>query len=473
MLVRLVDRRLAQGLVSVAVLVVVCAMAVPALASTAQLIDVVIPSECKYVPPGGTCLPGSATALVYQAGPDEANQVSLAGSPQDARVSDPAAVIEPGNGCSSIDSHSVRCLGPGEFGVSRVFLATGSGADTVRSAFPAPVIADGGPGDDVLVGGPAGERLYAGRGDDVLRGGNGADGLYDASPREPLRGGDLDPFREEAVVALTSPGRGRDSFDGGRGLDTISYEGRSASVGVDLASTAAIGGTRGERDLVKRVENALGGAGDDRLAGNRRSNWLVGDEGDDRLAGRGGGDSLEGGSGRSVILGGSGGDQVSFGRADEGPEQARCGAGLDRVFGISRNDFLNDDCEQLGFDTFGDRLVGLWVSSLLPLRSGRPPTVLSATLTCLPFDAPAPCQLGLEVRVHGPGARGGTSPPRGTLLGSSSYTFALAEQKSVSLGLLPAGVERLRRHGALRVRVTTNGNLPYGPTGYLTVLRTP
>ena len=43
----------------------------------------------------------------------------------------------------------------------------------------------------------------------------------------------------------------------------------------------------------------------------------------------------------------------------------------------------------------------------------------------------------------------------------------------MSLGLSPVGVELLRRHGALHVRVSANGTPPYGPTGYLTVLRAP
>ena len=465
------NTHVARGLASFAVLVMFCAVVAPASASTAQLIDMVIPGECTYVPPGGVCPDGSATALVYLAGPGEANRVSLTGTPAEARVSDPTEVIEPGNGCSSIDSHTVRCSGPGQDGVSRAFVATGGGADRVALRFPAPVIADGGAGDDVLMGGPVGERLYAGRGDDVIRASDGADRLYDASPRAPPRNGDLDPFHEAAVVALTSPGHGRDFFDGGKGADTVSYEGRLAGVRVDLATAAPIGGTGRERDSVAAVEGALGGAGDDRLMGNRRVNWLSGGDGHDRIAGRGGGDFVEGGSGGDVMLGGPGKDQLSLGRDDGDPEQARCGAGPDRVFDISPNDFADDRCEELAFDTFGERLVGLFVRSHLPLQVGLPPVVLSATLTCLPFDVHAACPLGLELRVDGPATRRGTAPPRGTLLGSSSYTFALAEQKSVSLGLSTVGLRHLRRHRALRVRVSTTGAPPYGPSGYLTVLR--
>jgi Ca2+-binding RTX toxin-like protein len=461
---------------------VICGVAVGLLAgtasgSTAQFVDVVIPPECKYVPPGFTCLPGSAKVLVYRGGPGEANVVRLTGSGDAARIDDPAAVIDPGDRCSAIDAHSVSCPAPDAGGVYRVYVSTGSGADTISSSLPGPVIADGGPGNDVLLGGPSGDVLYGGRGADALRGGDGDDGLHDASPREPLRSGDLDPYLEErpTVVALADPGRGRDSFDGGLGQDTVSYEGRSAGVRVALADTAAIGGARGEHDSVKSVQNAVGGAGDDRLAGNRRKNSLDGAGGDDRIVAGHGNDYIEGGSGRNVIIAGPGDDTINtlYHPSDQGAERVLCGPGSDLTSSIVPSEFLNDDCEQLLFTTFGERLVAHEVRSLLPLRARRPPTVLSATLECAPFDVHAPCHLGLEVRVHGPAARRGTAPPRGTLLGSRSDTFSLGEKRSVSLGLSPVGVELLRRHRALRVRVTATGAPPYGPTGYLTVLRAP
>jgi Ca2+-binding RTX toxin-like protein len=419
-LFRLVDRRFARGWVSVAVLVALCAMAGPAAASTAQLVDVVLPPYCKYNPPGVPCLPGSAPVVVYQAGPGEPNRVSLTGGREEVRISDPAAVISPGAGCSQIDRHSVRCSA-GESGVMRVFVATGAGADTVRSGlaeqdadFYGDVIVSGGRGNDVLIGGPSPELLYAGSGADVLRGRGGGDLLSDASAPDSLRSGDPSPFAsDEGSVALADPGRGRDSFDGGSGRgDTVSYEARRAGVRVDLANPAAIGGAPGERDSVKGVESAFGTADNDRLAGNRRSNWLSGGDGDDRIAGRGGNDSLEGGNGSDVMRGGPGTEQVSFGRADQAPDRASCGTGMDRLFGMAPSDFLNDDCELLFFDTFGERLIGNAgeVRSHLPLGAGRPPIVLSATLFCYPFDVHAPCPFAVELRVHGPAVGGGTAP---------------------------------------------------------------
>ena len=315
--------------------------AAPAPASTAQLIDVVLPPECKNLPPGVPCLPGSANAVVYRASAGEANRSTLAGGSEELRISDAGAVIEARTGCSSIDRHSVRCSAP-ESGVLRVFVATGAGPDIVRSRLTGYVIVDGGSGDDVLLGGPGGDRLHGGKGADVLRGGDGADGLYDASPRRPLRSGNPDPFHEETVLALANPGRGPDSFDGDSGSDTVSYRGRLAGVRVDLALTAAVDGARREHDSVRNVESAVGGAGDDRLAGNnRRTNELDGGDGDDRMVGRRGADYIEGGAGRNVIIAGPGNDYINspYRPSDQGAERIFCGSGVDSVSWIFPSDF--------------------------------------------------------------------------------------------------------------------------------------
>jgi len=415
--------------------------------------------------------------LVYRGGPGEANVVRLTGSGDAARIDDPAAVIDPGDGCSVIDAHSVSCAAPEVGGVYRVYVSTGSGADTISSSLPGPVIVDGGPGDDVLLGGPSGDVLYGGTGADALRGGDGADGLYDASPREPLRSGDLDPYLEETVVALADPGRGRDSFDGGRGRDGVSYDGRSAGVRVDLADTAAVGGARGEHDSVKSVQNAVGGGGDDRLAGNKRSNSLDGAGGGDRIVAGRGNDYIEGGTGRNVIVAGPGDDLINslYRPSDYGAERTFCGPGLDHVSWTFPSDFVNDDCEALEFNFLREGgLFGGDVRSQLPLRKGGAHLVLVAPeLWCYFVANPSGCGLRLDLLVDGPASRRGTAPPRGALLGSQSYTFSPNERKSVSLSVSQAGLRMLRRHRALSVRVRVTEDAPHQPGGYLTVLRTP
>jgi RTX calcium-binding nonapeptide repeat (4 copies) len=471
-------RRRDLGSVILVVGVLLGLLAAPASASTAQLIDVLLPAECKDIPPGGSCTPEAVKTLVYQAAPGEANVVRLTGRTE-VHISDRAAVIEPGEGCSRIDRHNVSCSAS-EAELYGVFVAAGGGGDSVTSRldtggtwFDERVILDGGPGNDVLVGGPTWDQLYGGKGADVLRGRGGDDRLYDASPQDPLRSGAPSPFGE-AVVPLANPGPWRDSFDGGRGQrDSISYETRVADITVDLANPAAVGGTRREPDSVRGVENALGGAGDDLLAGNRQNNGLYGAEGDDRIVGRQGSDLIEGGSGNNVIIGGPGNDQINanYRSTDYGAERIFCGSGRDIASWLFPNDFLHDDCEEMYFNFFTVGAVYLGgPRSELPLRKGRPPTVLSATLWCLPGRD---CDLTFELRVLGPGARRGTSPPEGTLLGSQSYTFSGLEQRNVSLDVSPAGLEILRRHRKLRVVVTITEDPAQPPVGYQTVLRAP
>jgi Ca2+-binding RTX toxin-like protein len=430
------------------------------------------------------CPPGSATVFVYQAGHGEANRVSVASSRQELRVSDPAAVISPGQGCTRIARHSVNCPLPAA-GISGVFVDSGDGADTVRSR-SATMIVNGGRGDDVLVGGPFRDVLYGGPGADLLRGGAGHDLLYDASPRRPFLSGDLAAFFPSpfegftfgpTAVRLASPGRSRDRFAGGRGDDAISYEGRLAGVTLDLADPAAVAGARGEHDSVRGVESALGGAGDDRLLGSSRIDQLDGTRGDDRIVGRGGGDFIEGGSGRNVIIAGPGHDLINslYRPSDYGAERTFCGSGVDAVSWIFPSDFLNDDCEHLEFNFLREGgLFGGAVISELPLRNGVEPLVLVAPeLWCYFVVNRSGCGLGLELLVHGPASRRGTAPPRGTLLGSQSYKFSPDERRSVSLSVSPAGLRILRRHGALEVRVRVTEDAPHQPGGYLTVLRAP
>jgi Ca2+-binding RTX toxin-like protein len=474
-------------IVSVAVMVGVALglLAAPGSASTAQLVDVVLPPECKYTPPGGVCPPGSATVLVYQAEPGEANRVSVASSAQAFRITDPAAVIHAGRGCTTIDRHRVNCSEPGRV-ISDVFIDGGDGADTIRSRSVIMTV-NGGRGNDVLVGGPFRDLLYGGPGADLLRGRDGGDLLYDAAPRLPFGSSDLAAFfpppffgftfGSRTVVPLANPGRGRDYFEGGSGRDTISYEGRLGGVTLDLADPAAVAGARGEHDSVRRVEGALGGAGDDRLLGSSRGDQLDGTRGDDRIVARGGADFIEGGTGRNVIVAGPGDDSINalYRPSDYGAERTFCGAGVDHVSWSFPSDFVNDDCELLEFNFLREGgLFGGDVRSQLPLRKRGAHLVLVAPeLWCYFVANPSGCGLRLDLLVDGPATRRGTAPPQGTLLGSQSYTFSPDERKGVSLSLSRAGLRILRRHRALRVRVRVTEDAPHQPGGYLTVLRAP
>ncbi len=117
-------------------------------------------------------------------------------------------------------------------------------------------------------------------------------------------------------------------WDGG-GRDTYDLSNYAGGVTIDLspggwsvASTAqlALLGTgrvaRGnifnamqhQGDARSLIEDAIGGAGNDRMTGNEAANWLRGNAGNDTLLGGAGGDTLDGGTGADSLLGGLGDD---------------------------------------------------------------------------------------------------------------------------------------------------------------------
>jgi len=455
---------------------VLCLGPAPAPASTAQLVGVpYLDPQCgKYVPED--CRARPISMLVYQAGRGEANRVRIEGRDDRVLIRDLAATVQPGTGCSPAGRHRVSCQMPDQN--AGLYVATGGRSDRVKADLGKTprLIVVGGSGKDVLAGGSGDDQLFGGSGGDVLRGGGGADTLFDSAPRRTFRAGDRSPFGANVAsdaTALVSQGAGRDSYDGGKGGDTVSYAGRSAGVRVNLATRARSGGQRGERDSVRGVEHAFGGAGDDRLRGDRGLNELRAGLGDDRLAGGAGDDYLEGGAGRNVSSGGAGDDRILG--SEREPERIACGSGADEAFSVDPVDFVGDDCEQLGFF---DLLSNGIVRSLLPLREGQPPTVVVASVGCSLLSA---CQGRLELRVDGPGIRGGKAPPPGTLLGCQSYGPTIPPdvrgRMELSLGLSAQGLASLRRYRALHVRVSfTRVNVDGGAPlrdGYSTVLRAP
>ncbi len=141
-------------------------------------------------------------------------------------------------------------------------------------------------------------------------------------------------------------------WDGG-GVDSFDLSNYANGVAVDLApggwsvlSAAQLAtldtrdGTRARGNVFNSllfdgntaslIENALGGAGADTLAGNQAANRLEGRAGDDWLAGREGADLLIGGAGVDTMEGGAGGDVfVVDDPADRVVEEP--GAGIDTL----------------------------------------------------------------------------------------------------------------------------------------------
>ena len=152
--------------------------------------------------------------------------------------------------------------------------------------------------------GDQGPNVLRGRRQDVLRGLAGDD---------ILRGGLNDSFPD--LVDSLAGGPGDDLLDGGDPgeksdyRDEVDFTASDLPVVVDLAAGTATG--EGNDTLV-RVEDVVGSAFNDVLAGGEGPNELNGSVGDDRLDGRGGDDELEGSPGNDVFVGGPGVDEVQF-----------------------------------------------------------------------------------------------------------------------------------------------------------------
>jgi Ca2+-binding RTX toxin-like protein len=99
-----------------------------------------------------------------------------------------------------------------------------------------------------------------------------------------------------------------DRIDCGKGSDTVTYVSRRTAVSITLDDKAAndgneLNGPLNRRDLLRSVENAIGGLARDVIRGNSSKNRLLGSAGDDVVHGRQGNDSLNGGPGADELFG--------------------------------------------------------------------------------------------------------------------------------------------------------------------------
>ena len=102
--------------------------------------------------------------------------------------------------------------------------------------------------------------------------------------------------------ANASVGSSPDTYIGGVGQDTVSYEKAESRVEAYLSG---INENRGDAagDSFENIENLIGSDFDDILAGDEGHNRLIGGEGDDVIFGFGGNDILIGGRGRDFLSG--------------------------------------------------------------------------------------------------------------------------------------------------------------------------
>ncbi len=399
--------------------------------------------------------------LVVRAGPGEANRMIVArGEAGEIRVTDAGAPLVAGPGCTAAGEQRVDCAT--SVPALMAFVFAGDGDDTFSSSLGVNV--DGGRGNDRLVGSPFADALYGGEGRDVLRGEDGDDALEDGRRVTlSLPVGTFAPVRAE-----------RDVFDGGAGVDTLGYAGRRRGVVVDLAGRGRDAGAPGEGDSLRRLEQVVGTDGDDRLFGDESANSLDGGAGDDLVVGRGGDDRLAGSTGSNRVRGDAGDDLIGVDSASTSPplerQRVSCGAGRDRVEHLYRNDFGEDDCEQVViFEFYAVRVL------LPPTTLRRPP--LASMNECVAIEY---CNVRMEVRLaRSPDPR----RPRlkGLLLGRASATLPSSIRPGVTVPTLTVrlsdrGSRLLRRHRTLLIRIRLDAPSDSGSSlwgAYLTPLRAP
>ncbi len=115
-----------------------------------------------------------------------------------------------------------------------------------------------------------------------------ADTLLGTAGRDSMFAGNFD----DVLFGFAGP----DILDGGRGSDTVSFEGHEGSVFINL--TLGFGaGNDAQGDTYISIENVVGGEAGDFIIGGSDVNRLDGRGGNDILIGSLGGDSLIGGAG--------------------------------------------------------------------------------------------------------------------------------------------------------------------------------
>jgi Ca2+-binding RTX toxin-like protein len=128
---------------------------------------------------------------------------------------------------------------------------------------------------------------------------------------------------------------GDDTYDGGRGTDTLDFSAMSSGVIVDLAAGTATG--PGNQKLIA-IENVVGSSGDDVITGNSGANVINAGDGDDVVDGGAGNDRMTGVAGDDILIGGAGNDRVSGG---DGNDVIIGGAGNDTYDGGAGYDVLD------------------------------------------------------------------------------------------------------------------------------------
>jgi hypothetical protein len=129
----------------------------------------------------------------------------------------------------------------------------------------------GGRGDDIIVGGDGNDNLSGGRGDDDVQGRDGTDLIFGNAGRDTVngnRGNDTEILGAGNDTALWNPGEANDVIDGGRGTDSLAFNGANVDELMSLRADGSravfqrnVANIRMDLNRVERLDLAtLGGA---------------------------------------------------------------------------------------------------------------------------------------------------------------------------------------------------------------------
>jgi Ca2+-binding RTX toxin-like protein len=210
---------------------------------------------------------------------------------------------------------------------------------------------DGGYGNDLLYGGLGNDSLYGGDGNDSLDGGLGNDSLYGGAGDDILFGGLIDYNATASYInsrwVYDTETDGKETLDGGNGIDTANYQLSILPIIADLAtnniinpsnSPSSMGTQRILKATLKDIENIIGSIYADTISGNNFDNCLDGEAGSDTLTGASGNDTLKGNSGNDSLIGGDGIDELEGG---SGMDTLTGGLGADQFIFNSRADGID------------------------------------------------------------------------------------------------------------------------------------
>lgn len=188
---------------------------------------------------------------------------------------------------------------------------------------------DGGTGNDFLSGRGGNDTIHGGHGNDALYGDAGHDTLAAGLGNDKVLAGNGDDEIEMRI------GQGKDTVDGGAGLDRLTLSGLTAGF---TAKAADVVNTLSDGSTVTGIEAYV-------LEGSSGSNAFTTLGGDDKLFGFDGNDVLKAGAGDDLLYGGWG-DDTLWGEA--GDDLLDPGGGKDTLYGGAGTDTAVIDLSSLG-----------------------------------------------------------------------------------------------------------------------------